>query len=281
MLCSTHADLERSTLRAQSAAYAQSSEIGDRIACLEAVAKLTEAHENAPSPGVARFLAAALGAPTMAERRRALELLLDGQHREETVQGLAAGWREAQKAWRVIDAKLVLSEARQEPSKPNVALTNEDLVEAPEYLVELIRAIGTVRDEKFLPVIREMLRAPLDRTPAPFVVAGAETALAMHCRRATEGVLDLLDELESATAEGRLGKRFGAGGSGLLLIYKSTLENAGVDEQRKIVDALVRYSEARGIPVPAEGERDTSAAWRTWYRTARERIPDRPAPGKP
>jgi hypothetical protein len=272
VLCAAHGEAERSTLRIQSAAYAQKTEVEARIACLEAVARLTAEHANAPSPAVARFVASGLGARAIRERRRALELL-DGQHRDETVQGLVGGWREAQKAWRVIDAKLVLSESREE--KPTVALTSEDLVEAPEYLVELIRAVGRTRDEKLLPAVRDMLRMPLDRTPGSFVVAAAETALSMHCRKAVEGVLDLLEELETASAEGRLIQRF-ANSTGLLSIYKGNLENAGESERTRIAEALARYAATRELSPPPPEQRGSVATWRAWYKTAREKIPERP-----
>jgi hypothetical protein len=278
-LCAPHLEAERSALREQGSAYARASEPAERIAALEAVAALTREHDNAPSPLVARFLADGLKDESLFVRRRALGLLLEGQHRDETVRGVVEGWKEAQKSWRVLDAKLVLSEAPSEPGKGSVALTTEELAEVPRYVEAQIRALGALHDDRALTALATFLRSPLDRTPGRFLAAAAEALLELDSRRACETVIDLLGELESAFVEGAVPRRFGGESRlDLLATLKAPFENATTHDHAEIAAALARYAERKDIAPPSSSEPLRAADWKSWFKTARDALPDRIEP---
>lgn len=276
VLCSVHLEAESSTLREQRALFAKARDAADRIASLERVAALTRAHSNAPSPIVARFLSDALRDDSLQVRRAALAALLDGQHPDETVRGVLDGWREGQKLWRVLDAKLVLSEQPIEAGKGSFALTNEELTEIPDYVLELLRGLGRVRDERSCNVLQSFLRSPLDRTPGRFFVAAAESMLQLDSRRSWEATITLLDELEDAFVDGELPRRFaGDPRTDVLAMLKAPLENATAHELAAIVELLSTYAKKRGLTPPESTESLRAADWRAWFKSARDTLPDK------
>jgi hypothetical protein len=195
MLCTLHATEETSVLRDVRAVLSKGGE-AERIAALERAASLTAAHPQAASPGVARLLSGSVGDVSLRVRTKALALLCEGQNHEEAVRGVLDGWKEAQKTWRVLDAKLVLGESASAEGIP-VTLTTEELQETPDYFVEALRALGQLGDERAVTALVTFLRSPLDRTPGRFLVAASEAALELDSRRGVRGVISLLEPRRS------------------------------------------------------------------------------------
>lgn len=79
LLCAAHADLERATL-AEQVEHLRAEDIERATAALEAIAALTAAHDNAPSPRVAEALARGLEHDAPEVRRVSVRLLGSGQH---------------------------------------------------------------------------------------------------------------------------------------------------------------------------------------------------------
>lgn len=273
MLCTEHATEETSVLREVRAVLAKGGE-AERIVALERAAALTAAHPQAPSPAVARLLAGSVGDVSLRVRRKALVLLAEGQNHEEAVRGVLDGWKEAQKTWRVLDAKLVLGESASADGAP-VMLTTEELQETPDYLVEALRALGQLGDERAVTALATFLRSPLDRTPGRFLVAASEAALELDSRRGLESVIALLENLEEAFVDGQVPRRFETGGKDLLAALKQPLENASEHDFAATSEALEAYSTRKGIELPRTEERLTSADWRQWQRAHKDAIPER------
>ena len=272
-LCLPHANEETSVLREARAVLAKGGE-ADRIAALERAAALTAAHPQAASPGVARLLSGSVGDPSLEVRRRALALLCEGQNHEEAVRGVLDGWKEAQKTWRVLDAKLVLGESASADGTP-VTITTEELQATPDYLVDALRALGRLADERAQTALVAFLRSPLDRTPGRFLVAASEAALELDSRRGVESVIVLLENLEEAFVEGQVPRRFESAGKNLLSALKQPLENAAAQDLAAVSEALEAYSTRKGIQLPRSEERLTSTDWRHWQRANKEAIPER------
>lgn len=273
VLCMQHAAEEASVLREVRMALSKGGE-AERIAALERAATLTAAHPQAASPAVARLLAGSVGDTSLRVRRRALALLCEGQNHEEAVRGVLDGWKEAQKTWRVLDAKLVLGESASAAGSP-VTLTTEELQETPDYFVDALRALGRLGDERGQTALVSFLRSPLDRTPGRFLVAASEAALELDSRRGVEGVIALLENLEEAFVEGQVPRRFESAGKDLLSALKQPLENATEHDFAATSEALEAYSTRKGIELPRSEERLTSSDWRQWQRANKDAIPER------
>ena len=276
LLCAAHLEDETAVLKEQRAIYKQALDPEERIAALEHVAALTSEHINAPSVNVARFLAEGLRDESLDVRRRALALIIDGQHHEEAVRAVIDAWKESQRGWRVLDAKLVLSETPAEPGKPAVALTTEELTGVPEYIEALLHALGHLRDERALTILQSFLRSPLDRTPGRFIVAASSATLALDSRRACELVIELLGALEEAFVEGAVPRRFAAAGrTDLLAALKAPLENADARDHADISAMLDAYARSRQLQPPDGAESLLAADWRSWFKLARNSLPER------
>jgi hypothetical protein len=274
-LCATHLESETTTLREVRAVYARSKDPEERVRALERAAGLTRAHSNAPSPIVARFLADGLDDELLAVRRTALELLLAGQHREETTRAVIDGWREAQRLWRVLDAKLVLSEAPAEAGKPPVVLTTDELSAVPEYVLALLGALGEIKDERSCSALVTFSRSELDRTPGRFLVAATDALLALDSRRSWDAAIALLGHLEDAFVDGQVPPRFADARGDLLASYKKPLDNATSHDHAEIVALLLRHAERRKLARPESPEPLRAGDWKVWFKAARETLPDK------
>lgn len=272
-LCTLHATEETSVLRDVRAVLSKGGE-AERIVALERAASLTAAHPQAPSPAVARLLSGSVGDASLRVRRKALALLCEGQNHEEAVRGVLDGWKEAQKTWRVLDAKLVLGENVSAEGDP-VTLTTEELQETPDYFVDALRALGQLGDERAVTALATFLRSPLDRTPGRFLVAASEAALELDSRRGVESVIALLENLEQAFVDGQVPRRFEARGKDLLAALKQPLENASEHDFAATSEALEAYSTRKGIELPQSEQRLTSTDWRQWQRAHKDAIPER------
>lgn len=89
VLCEAHLARETEVLKAQRRELERLSE-ERRITAMEAIAALTQAHSNAPSPTVARVLGSMLVVESTLVRTRAAELLADGQHQRTTLEMMTA-----------------------------------------------------------------------------------------------------------------------------------------------------------------------------------------------
>ncbi|MCC7015156.1 MAG: hypothetical protein IT454_21525 [Planctomycetes bacterium] len=276
LLCSAHLEAETTLLREQRALLARSKDIDERLAAIDKVAALTRAHANVPSPVVARFLADALRDESLAVRRSALARLLDGQHHDETVRGVLDGWKEGQKLWRVLDAKLVLSEGSTESGKAPVALTTEELSDIPDYTLALIRALGRLRDERAWNALHAYFRAPLDRTPGRFLVAAADSMLQLDSRKSCDATIALLAEIEDAFVGGQVPRRFaGDQRTDLLASLKAPLENASEHDHAEIVALLAQYATLRNLAPPESEEPLRAADWKAWLKLNRDALPEK------
>jgi len=101
-LCGSHASEEASKLSELEGDFASEDE-GRRIEALEAIASLTRSHTNAPSRRVAQCLARRLDEETPAVRKRAAELLADGQHPAIALDALLSSLKSAQREVEQVD----------------------------------------------------------------------------------------------------------------------------------------------------------------------------------
>ena len=272
ILCSTHLDEEQSVLREERSIMARSKERSERAAALERVAALTEAHVNAPSSNVARFLADGLHDDAVFVRRRALALLLDGQHRDETIKGVLDGWKAAQREWRDMDVKLL-----DEIGKGAFTLTRDELDELPSYFVALIGALGATGDERAYRELLGVFKLPLDHTPGRFYVAAARAALSLESRRGLESVLDFALSLESDLVADRVPRRFGPD-QGLLSSLLEPLDNARPIDVEDILDAVAAFASTKQLAAPPDARLGDPSAWRAWFKDVRDGVSDRLAP---
>lgn len=272
VLCATHLDEELTTLREERSVLARSKDSAERIAALQRIAALTATHSNAPSPNVARLLADGLHDESLTVRRRALALLLDGQHRDETIKGVLDGWRAAQRSWREFDARLNLLAS--ELSKGSSSMSRQDLEDWPAYIESLLAALGEVHDERAYKELLGLFKWPADRTPGRFYVAAARAALAVESRKGVESVLEFALTLEAEIGAGRVPSRFGPGNS-LIGSMMRPLDNAVMHDVEDVLEALVdfaRHKQSAPTPVPLLGSAST---WRAWFKAARDQFTER------
>jgi len=272
LLCAPHLEDELTTLREERSVMARSKSTDDRLAALQRVAALTAAHANAPSPNVARFLADGLYDDSLDVRRRALALLLDGQHRDETIRGVLDGWKVAQRSWKELEGRI--SALAAELQKGGSSVSNLDLAQWPTYLEALLAALGEVHDERAYKELLNVLKWPVDRTPGRFFVAAARSALTVESRKGVESVLEFALTLEGELAAGRAAPRFGASGS-LLGAMMRPLDNATVHDVEDVLHALGAFAQRKHtapVPEPALG---SAAAWRAWFKAAKDQFTER------
>jgi hypothetical protein len=271
-LCAAHLGEEQVALREERSIMARSKERDERVGALERVARLTDAHSNAPSPSVARFLADGLHDDTLSVRRRALRLLVDGQHREETVKGVLDGWKAAQRAWKEIDARLVVMST--DGAKGSSTMTRQELEDWPAYLEELLAALGALGDERAHRELLAVLKWPLDRTPGRFYVAAARAALQVESRKGIETVLEFALALEAELAAGRVPRRFAADG-GLLSALLPALDNAQLRQVEDLLGALAHFAARKNVAAPPTPALGAAAQWRAWFKTAKDQFAER------
>lgn len=270
-LCAAHLDEETSTLREERSVMARSSVASERTSALERVARLTSAHTNAPSPNVARFLADGLHDSSLDVRRRALALLVDGQHREETVRGLIDGWRAALRLWKDVDTRLAQLAA--EAPKQAATFDLQQVSDTTAYLEALLAALGEVHDERAYRELLNVFKWPLERTPGRFYVAATHAVLAVESRKGVECVLEFALTLESELAAQRVAPRFAAK-EGLAASLARPLDNATSAHVEATLEALAHFAERRklGAPAPKLG---SAAQWRTWFKGAKDQLTER------
>lgn len=274
-LCSAHAELEALTLREQRAAF-RSPDAAARVRALEAVAALTRAHTNLPTPAVAKFLGDALKDESLEVRFAGVRLLVDGQHRGEAVRGILRGLEEAQRTWRKVEQRLVEGEAAPDAGRANVAVTVDELTSVPDYVETVLSALSHVQDERALQALLSYLRSPLESTPGRFLVAASEATLAFDTRKGTEAVINLLEQIELGLAQGSIPRRFAGaeGGSSLLDMLKAPLENAGNDDYTAIVTELYEYAASKRLAAPADAAQAKSLGWKAWLASVQAALPE-------
>jgi hypothetical protein len=274
ILCAAHTEAEWSTLREARAAL-HSKEAAERIRALERVAALTQEHQNAPSVQVARFLADGLSDPSLEVRTRALELIVDGQHKKEAAKGVVRGLDEALRTWRELDVRLTETDADPGRSRTNVAVTVHELLQVPAYVEAVLSALSAMRDERALIALVDFVQEPIDRTPGRFLAAGCEALLALDTRKGTEVVVDVLIELDALLSGAGVARRFGPreGAPSLIDKYKSRLENADAETHEAIRHALEDYARGKAVAPPEGCDVGRCGAWREWLKAARDSLP--------
>lgn len=274
-LCQSHLEEELTTLREQRSVMARSKERDERLAALDRVAALTQSHTNAPSPNVARFLADGLHDDSIAVRRRALALLLDGQHHDETIKGVLDGWRATQRAWKDMDASLGATLG--DGSKGTSTMTRQELEELPNYLVASIAALGAVQDERAYREILNVFKWPVEHTPGRFFVAAARATLSLDSRKGVEALLEFVLALETDLLDDKLAPRFGPSG-GLLSSLMKPLDNAETSDLEEMLDLLADFARRRRLGEPPANVMGAAAEWRAWFKNARDQLAERPTP---
>jgi len=275
LLCATHLDEEATSLREERSIMARSKDRDERIAALERVAALTQSHTNAPSPNVARFLADGLHDDSLTVRRRALALLLDGQHHDETVKGVIDGWRATQRAWKELDAQL--STSLGEGAKGASTMTRQELEELPHYMVASIAALGAVQDERAYRDVLNVFKWPTEHTPGRFYVAAARAALSLESRKGVETVLEFCLQAEADLLDAKLAPRFGPSG-GLLSALMRPLDNVEATDIEEMLDLLAAFARHRKCPETPAKALNSAAEWRVWFKESRDRFAERPTP---
>ncbi len=272
VLCSTHLGEELVALREERSIMARSKERDERIGALERVAQLTDTHSNAPSPNVARFLADGLHDDALGVRRRALSLLIDGQHREETVRGVIDGWKAAQRAWKEIDARLVAMAT--DTAKGSSIMTRQELEDWPAYLEEVLAALGGLEDERAHRELLAVFKWPLDRTPGRFYVAAARAALRADSRKGIETILDFALSLEAELLAERVPLRFTAG-AGLLSALLPAIDNAQTPHVEELLAAVSRFAARKDVAATPTPPLGAASQWRAWFKTAKDQFAER------
>lgn len=272
VLCSAHLEEELATLREERSIMARSKDTTERVAALQRVANLTSAHTNAPSPNVARFLADGLYDDALPVRKRALQLLIDGQHRDETIKGVIDGWKAALRAWRDVEGRIATLTG--DVQKSGSIMSRQELEDWPAYVEALIAALGDVRDERAYRELLNVLKWPFDRTPGRFYLCAARTALTVESRKGVEAVLDCALALEAELSAGRVPPRFGPS-SGLLGAMMKPLDNANSHDVEEMLEALVEFAKRKKIAATPEPKLGLGAAWRSWFKSAKDQFTER------
>lgn len=272
VLCGPHLEEELATLREERSVMARSKNSDERVGALNRIAHLTAAHTNAPSPSVARFLADGLYDDALAVRKRSLELLLDGQHRDETIKGVVDGWKAALRAWKEVDARIAALAGDQQ--KSGSIMSRQELEEWPAYLEALIAALGDVHDDRAYKELLNVLKWPFDRTPGRFYLAAARSALTVESRRGVEAVLECALALESELAAGRVPARFGPS-AGLLGSMMKPLDNATGHDVEELLQALAEFAQRKKVAATPEPKLGVGAAWRAWFKSAKDQFTER------
>ncbi len=272
VLCGAHLEEELTTLREERSVLARSKDSRERMAALQRIAALTAGHTNAPSASVARILADSLHDESLSVRRRALALLVDGQHRDETIKGVLDGWRAAQRSWRDFDARVSL--LANELNKGSATMNRQDIEEWPLYIEALLAALGEVHDERAYKELLGVLKWPTDRTPGRFFVAAARAALAVESRKGVESVLEFALALEADFAAGRVPARFAAGPSLFGAMLRS-LDNAVAHDLEDVFESLVKFARHKKTAAPPDPVLGAASAWRAWFKAAKDQFTER------
>lgn len=272
VLCAAHLEEELATLREERSIMARSKDSTERIGALQRVAHLTATHTNAPSPNVARFLADGLYDDALPVRKRALELLLDGQHRDETIKGVVDGWKAALRSWKDVESRI--GALAGELQRSSSLMSRQELEEWPAYVEALIAALGDVHDERAYKEVLNVLKWPSDRTPGRFYLAAARTALTVESRRGVEAVLDCALALEAELTAGRLPPRFGPS-TGLLGSMMKPLDNATGHDVEEVLEALADFARRKKVAATPDPRLGLSAVWRAWFKSAKDQFTER------
>jgi len=269
-LCAPHREEESRVLK--DAAKARYRDPPDaRIAALESIARLVDAHANAPSPDAAKALAIGLKDDSYSIRRKAVELLLHGQHPETVVTALIVAQNEANRDWKEIDGFFARwAEVHGKPgankwdSKENETFSRD--MSAPGYIQALLKALGKLPDDRSEKALLEYLRCPLEKTPAIFLGSACDAALELRSRKSVGRVAELLPQLATAIRSGKLSRRYAPVNPRILggLILE-TLDPASEHTYESIAAAAIELAksiDASDVPDKAIG---AATAWPAWF----------------
>jgi hypothetical protein len=261
VLCSPHAAEDRVVITRE-AKRVRSGDGDQSIAALEAIAALTRAHENAPSPRVVKALAAGLQHESLAVRRRAAELLGPPQHATDALRTLLAALKDLDAEVRATNEELRRALAGFGPAKPKKG-SKKDGIDLKE-LEGVLRATNesleaTTRGLQALgrrAVLAERLGDfPDDRVVEALVLseeisasdAGTRSLLLLGSRPAIEAVLSSLESWEARPAPTE---------------EKAHASHAARGEL--VRGGLATLAARNGLPLP---DSPTHAGWQAWWRT--------------
>jgi len=208
VLCDAHLARETEVLKAQKPKLERRSE-KRRIEAMEEIAALTQAHSNAPSPTVARLLGSMLVVESTLVKKRAAELLADGQHRRTTLEMMIAAvdplTRELEEQMeRFLELEAVVT--RESPKKKGKEVTLDDLQEKIDALDEAMvldeklealnetrgafaRCLATIPDDRSIAALEKLLLPDEMRLNREVVV---ESLLAFGTASSVEPVIGSL-----------------------------------------------------------------------------------------
>lgn len=187
-LCDAHAAEERKVSVRESARLRAKDEAG-RIAALDALAALTQPHENAPSAKVVSLIASALDDDSFAVREHATGLLTKPQNAESVLSALAQALSAAEKQRKLLDDALrkARERLRQEhlPDARRTALAHEETAAAENlgalmhWRTALLERLAAIPDDRAVAAICE-------HTPRDLGVKGSEVLVRIGSRAAMD-----------------------------------------------------------------------------------------------
>ncbi len=277
-LCEPHAEAERAALARETRRLAAKEE-AERLAALDALAALTEAHTNAPSERVAKRIAQALDDDSLAVRARAVERLGRPQHALVAVDALTEALEDAWKLkreWGKEYKGLVerstdkLSDAKREKLGAERAALGARIDDLNALHRQLVTRLAEFPDERALDAI-------LANTARNLIFEDGEALARIGTRRALDAFVDGIriaeDNLASLARERDEVVEKANGITTLatavaVAAYDSAAERVAARRAR-----LVELLAERGLVAP--GPSATVRDWGRWLAENRDAIPDR------
>jgi len=267
VLCPPHAEEDREIV-AREVKRLRSREPAEQLAALEAVAALTQAHANAPSPRVARVLAGGLEVAAPEVRKRAAELLGPPQHAPEAMRALLGALGEVDREVAAADEELQRHRKVPEPTSPKtsqeywkeldrsleaktLAMKVQDVLHAAlQWRDVLLERLGSFADDR---VVAALARSQAIATTD----AGLRSLLALGNRAALEALLAALARWQDTPAEAS----------------SEVAQQARARRGRLLQQGLADLAAKHGLlPCPEESARP-HAAWLAWWKLHADAIP--------
>ncbi len=268
-LCAQHEEREREVLSEAKREFKQ-VDPRDRRRALKKAAMLTKSHAAAPSRDVAKFLAEGLEDDDLTVREESLELLLEGQHPDETVKALMSAWKQAKKGLDKYKSDLKLTEKyKGQFSKKSTAVFDKirsfpaDL----SYAVKLLGSIGALPDKRCEAQLISLLEESLPKANALLDLAAAGGLLNLGSYEGLEAVIEFQEDLASLLTRKKIPARYGQSGSPSVLdLWLSMDRELRETDFDRIALALGEAVQAKGVAkFPGPGL-DDAEEWKNWFK---------------
>lgn len=260
-LCKAH-DAEEDAVLASVHEALRASAKEERIAALEEVAALTEAHRNAPSKKVAQVLARAMKDEDLDVQAAAARLLAStGQHPETAVRTLV----DAVEDLRGLLAGMPRVGRGRDDQDPLDAEQQEMREAAVNLATQVIEGLGRLPDDRSVAVLSDLLVQLPTRGGGDRLVTIVAKALA-HLE-ARDGIESIIQRM--VQTEGRMGSRAGSGNED----RRGPGRGDGIT--RELHDQLVVLSEGKSISEHPVFDEQCAGEWKEWFSANQRFFPAR------